>query len=418
MTIPVRNMPGAIFNRIMEDKNNKNMPAYNVGASEGIYIHIPFCLSKCVYCDFTSYAGCGSDEQRRYFDALNREAELYAKLRTADPQNAAAQLPDTIFIGGGTPSTVDASYIAGVLERLPRAQNAEITIECNPAAVLDSRLNTYRAAGINRLSMGVQSFNDAELRFLGRPHTAAEAARSFRRARQAGFDNINIDLIFGFPGQTQESWKKTLDTALELSPDHISFYSLQIEEGTPLYEKFRRDEVEQIPDEINRAMYRTAVERLTAAGYEHYEISNAAKPGRRCRHNIKYWSMARYTGLGAAAHSFDGQCRYYNPDALTEYEAAVEQKQRTGDLTAGSYKEELSVHDRMTDYIFTGLRLTEGLDLELFKQMFGEDLLKLRKEEISQFINDGLLEIVEKKNLRFTGAGLDISNYVIGELIV
>ena len=249
------------------------------------------------------------------------------------------------------------------------------------------------------------------------------------RAREAGFDNINIDLIFGFPGQTLETWNKTLDRALAMSPDHISFYSLQIEEGTPLYEKFRRDEVEQISDELNREMYRTAADRLTAEGFDHYEISNAARPGRRCRHNIKYWSMAPYTGLGAAAHSFDGSRRFYNPESLASYESAVLQKCSAGDMTAGTYIEECDINERMTDYIFTGLRLTEGLDLELFEEMFGEDLLKLQEKNISRFIEDGLLEITEKtvnddtraakkKNLRFTRAGLDISNYIIGELIV
>lgn len=412
----------------MENKNKKNAPKYNTYATEGIYIHIPFCRSKCIYCDFTSYAGCSADEQQIYFDALKREAELYAKLHEADMERAVGLLPDTIFIGGGTPSIVEASYIADVLESLPRTKNAEITIECNPAAVLDSRLKAYRAAGINRLSMGVQSFNDNELRFLGRPHTAAEAARSFERAREAGFKNINIDLIFGFPGQTLESWNKTLDKALNLSPDHISFYSLQIEEGTPLYEKFRCDEVEQIPDEINRIMYHTAVERLVAAGYEHYEISNAAKPEHRCRHNLKYWSMAPYTGLGAAAHSFDGRRRYYAPDDLSAYMSAVEEKCLMRDMTSGTYVEELSPHELMTDYIFTGLRLTEGIDLELFQEMFGKDLLQIQKECITNFVNDGLLEIVEpvkkeddciekKKNLRFTSTGLDISNYIIGTLI-
>ena len=418
-----------MISEIMENIDKNAAPAYNTQAAEGVYIHIPFCLSKCIYCDFTSYAGCGADEQRQYFDALKKEAELYARLRAAHQGKSSATLPDTIFIGGGTPSTAEASYIAEVLERLPRAQNAEITIECNPAAVLDSRLKQYRAAGINRLSMGIQSFNDAELRFLGRAHTSAEAERSFMRAREAGFDNINIDLIFGFPGQTLETWSKTLDKALELSPDHISFYSLQIEEGTPLYEKFRRDEVEQISDELNRSMYRAAADRLTAAGFDHYEISNAARPGRRCRHNIKYWSMTPYTGLGAAAHSFDGSRRFYNPDELASYEASVEQKCSACDMTSGTYIEECDIHERMTDYIFTGLRLTEGLDLELFKQMFGEDLIKLQEENINRFIDDGLMEITEKtvnddaraakkKSLRFTRAGLDISNYIIGELIV
>lgn len=431
--------------------------AYNTAEAEGVYIHVPFCLSKCVYCDFTSYAGCGEEEQRRYFEALQREAALLSRLRgwTAGggvdgsgqsaapapfyPESAdaadcaslplradrplhgrtalpAAALPDTIFIGGGTPSSVNAAYIAAVLAELPRAANAEITIECNPAAVLDERLAIYKAVGINRLSMGVQSFNDEELRFLGRAHTAAEAVRSFKKAREAGFDNINIDLIFGFPGQTFESWTKTLDTVLELSPEHISFYSLQIEEGTPLYEKFRRDEVEQIPDELNRKMYREAVSRLKEAGYEHYEISNAAKPGFRCRHNLKYWSMVPYTGIGAAAHSFDGQRRFYQPDDLAEYEASVDAKCSAMDIFVNMYIEESSLHERMTDYIFTGLRLIEGLDLELFKQMFNADLLETQRENIQRFISDDLLQLDGSK-LRFTEAGLDISNYIIGELI-
>lgn len=431
--------------------------AYNTAEAEGVYIHVPFCLSKCVYCDFASYAGCGEEEQRRYFEALQREAALLSRLRgwTAGggvdgsgqsaapapfyPESAdaadcaslplradrplhgrtalpAAALPDTIFIGGGTPSSVDAAYIAAVLDELPHSADAEITIECNPAAILDSRLAVYRAAGINRLSMGVQSFDDNELRFLGRAHTAAEAVRSFKKAREAGFDNINIDLIFGFPDQTFESWTKTLDTVLELSPEHISFYSLQIEEGTPLYEKFRRDEVEQIPDELNREMYREAVRRLKEAGYEHYEISNAAKPGFRCRHNLKYWSMAPYTGIGAAAHSFDGRRRFYQPDDLLEYEAAVEAKYRAGSITENMYIEESSLRERMTDYIFTGLRLIEGLDLELFQKMFGADLLEMQRDNIQRFIKQGLV-CAEGKKLRFTQAGLDISNYIIGELI-
>jgi oxygen-independent coproporphyrinogen-3 oxidase len=383
----------------MKNKNNSD-------TSKGIYIHIPFCVSKCIYCDFTSYPSCSQTEQQRYFDALKREASLAAVTHEAD----------SIFIGGGTPSSVDAAYIADVLAVIPKRDDAEITIECNPATLTAEKLSVYRNAGINRLSIGVQSFNDDELRFLGRIHTASEAEEAFKMARQAGFDNINTDLIFGFPGQTLESWRATLDRAMELEPEHISFYSLQIEEGTPLYEMFRHDKVEQLTDDVNRKMYHTAADILKANGYVHYEISNAAKPGRECRHNIKYWSMAPYIGLGAAAHSFDGCRRFFNPDELDKYEAAVDLKCQYGSLTQGIEVHENSLEDSITDCIFTSLRLTDGLDINAFKNMFGVDILTLKGDVISRFTSEKYLEISNGK-LRFTPAGLDISNYIIGELI-
>lgn len=398
------------------DTDKKSMPAapaYNTKAAKGIYVHIPFCLSKCIYCDFVSYAGCSIKQQRRYFDALIREAALVKSLCAAP-----AHRPDTIFIGGGTPSSVDASLMTELLNVLPRRGDAEITIECNPAAVPGEGLLRYRAAGINRLSMGVQSFNDSELGFLGRAHSAGQAELSFAAARRAGFDNINLDLIFGFPGQTLKSWRDTLKKAVSLEPEHISFYSLQIEEGTPLYEKFKRCEINQISDELNREMYHEAATYLKSSGYLHYEISNAAKPGRECRHNLKYWSMVPYIGIGASAHSFDGRRRFYNPEGLAEYEVAVDEKCLRNDITAAAAAEENTFTDSVTDYIFTGMRLTEGLDRGLFYDMFGMDIAAMPGlgEKLRRLEAEGLLELTEKK-LRFTAAGLDISNYIIGELM-
>ena len=431
----------------------------------GLYVHVPFCIKKCIYCDFNSYA-YPEDEKiavhNEYFDALYKELEMV---------NGAVNEPfETVFIGGGTPSAVNPEYIAGLLKRIPLAKDTEVTTEANPGTLDAKKLAAYRKAGINRISMGVQSFNDDELRFLGRIHSADEAMEAFRIARAAGFDNVNIDLIFGFPGHTLESWKKTLETAIELGPEHISFYSLQIEEGTPLYEMFRRDEAEQISDELNREMYHTALSMLKDAGYCHYEISNAAKEGRFCRHNLKYWTMAPYAGIGAGAHSFTGGTRAFNYGDISDYIESVSkayevwrsglaaadgvfvlsgvddrafnetdsgngfksENLRIDDLNGSSverlkhnywaaYAEEvdnLSRDDLISDFIFTGLRLVDGFSLALFKQLFSEDFEDMFKAEVNSLTEEGLLQFSnEHERLGLTDKGLDLSNYVISRFL-
>lgn len=469
----------------------------------GIYIHIPFCVQKCIYCDFNSIPGCSEELQSGYFDALKQEitdfqsalafpkspfssdggalasrkspsspdgGALLSKSAdsigsfSADVDDAAdkndedvSAFADTLFIGGGTPSSVPPHLIEELMDCIRKSeivygvcsdqtvqkeqgeqieqreskrflsQDAEVTMEINPGTVDRESLIRYRKAGINRLSMGVQSFCDEELRFLGRIHSAKDAEQCFYDARKAGFDNINIDLIFGFPGNTIESWRQTLKKALNLKPDHISFYSLQIEEGTPLYRMFREDAVEQVSDEINRQMYHEAVKLLQENGYLHYEISNASLPGRQCQHNLKYWSMCDYIGFGVSAHSylrdhiFDDpeKCngiRYFNEDDIFSYMARIKSDDR-GYIPFNVFQNSLT--DEISESIFTAMRKTEGLDIGWFDRRFagsGITFLDEYGEKIEPFLRDGFL-VLEKNHLRFTLKGFDISNYILSELI-
>lgn len=381
----------------------------------GIYVHIPFCVRKCLYCDFPSRPAADPGEITDYFDALYTEIEAWKR---ADPRD---ELPaDTVFIGGGTPSSVPADYIAGIVERLPVAEGAEITIEANPGTLDAETLALYRSCGINRISLGVQSFQDSELRSLGRIHDAAAAEKSAAMAREAGFSGLNLDLMFGFPGQTMESWEDTLGRALALRPGHLSFYSLQIEEETPFYDMIRSGQLEQISDELNRAMYHRAIDLLSEQGYTHYEISNAALPGQMCRHNRKYWTMRPYIGMGAAAHSFLQGHRFANPADIRGYINSME-KYRLREADFGAVlRERLSQpvdrEDRMSDFLFTGMRLREGISLEEFYLLFGERLEARREKEIRGFIHSGDLAI-EDGQLCFTRKGLDITNFILMELM-
>lgn len=363
---------------------------------------------------------------RAYFDALRTECGLLFSLPAASDEReqrlleyTAAVLPaDSLFIGGGTPSVVDAEYIAELMPLLPMTEDAERTIEANPGTLSPDKLRKYRDCGINRLSLGVQSFHDEELAFLGRIHRREDAVSGFEAARAMGFDNISLDLMFGFPGQTLGSWRETLETAVSLEPEHLSFYSLQIEEDTPLYRMFREDAVEQIPDELNRKMYHEAVRFLQKNGYERYEISNAARPGRACRHNLKYWTMAPYFGLGIGAHSFVSDRRYAGPDTIEEYLQLVDKLEQSGHYF--DFRErDMSVNspeDSMSDYLFTGLRLTRGIALRDFEQRFGVGFREKYEEALDRHLQDGTM-ILEDGILRFTDNGIDLSNHVLIDFI-
>lgn len=405
----------------------------------GFYIHVPFCVKKCIYCDFLSDPGCSEEQIRLYFQAVEKEIQILLQgsqeaesgtmfissdRRKSALENhlrgcAAKALPaDSVFFGGGTPSLADPSSIQSVLSLLPLTADAEITMEANPGTLTPEKLRAFRSCGINRVSLGVQSFQDHELAFLGRIHDSREAVETIREVRRAGFDNLNIDLIFGFPGQTLTSWKQTLQTAIELQPEHLSFYSLQIEEGTPLYRLFREDQVEQIPDELNREMYHYAVEILKSSGYGHYEISNAALPGRECRHNLKYWTMTPYFGLGAGSHSFLGGVRYFSPDSREGYLHLVDgmDQQSSCFLPRGEDLIENTVEDSMSDYLFTGLRLIGGISVSRFEQYFGINFSERYREALDRHLKDGTMELREGF-LRFTEKGLDLSNYILMDFI-
>ncbi|MCI8283998.1 MAG: radical SAM family heme chaperone HemW [Firmicutes bacterium] len=392
----------------------------NTKKALGIYIHIPFCVRKCIYCDFSSYTDWNKSIEEQYFRALYREAELLADMigEMSEVYAGSAIFPDTVFIGGGTPSAVDENYIAGLLNIIPAAEGAEITIEANPGTLTEKKLHLYRECGINRISIGVQSFNDSELSFLGRIHNGREAEAAVNMARNAGFDNINIDLIFGFPGHDMKSWQETLRKAVNLKPQHISFYSLQIEEGTRLYKMFRKEEIEQISDELNREMYHYAADFLSSAGLNRYEISNASLPKKECRHNLKYWDMSQYIGIGAGAHSFFREDRFFNPSGINDYIDFTDLNFYgiNSNFFTGRKFFKNSFEDNVTDYIFTGMRRINGISIEDFNSRFAADFDEIYSRRIKKYMEDGFLE-KSGGFLRFTEKGLDITNYILADMI-
>lgn len=377
-------------------------------SSLGIYIHIPFCRQKCSYCDFVSFSvGAGApDLQRSYIEALKREVALQADLWAEKRQ------VDTIYIGGGTPTTLEPGLIGEVLEEIFRRfsvvgpDRLEMTIEANPESVDTLSCRRLKAMGFNRASLGVQSLNDQVLRSLGRIHDSRCAAESFYRIREIVTDNVNVDVMFGLPEQTTEIWTKTVEQLLLWQPSHVSFYSLQLEEGTLLYNLYRDRKLELPSWACNRAMYHTALELLKQADYEHYEVSSAALPGRRCRHNLKYWSMQEYLGLGLSAHSYLEGVRYENTPALDRYIAG-------DDLLSADPG---SRADRIGDYLFTELRRIEGFEFSDFVRYFGTDFRALYDAPAAALIREGLL-LSDGVSLRLSPEGLDQTNIVLGRLL-
>lgn len=364
---------------------------------KGIYIHIPFCKIKCAYCDFVSYEGQESYTDV-YIDALEREMTQY--------EGTAA---DTVFIGGGTPSILSAEQIKRltslVYKKFDIPENCEFTIEVNPGAVDEEKAAAMLEGGINRVSVGVQSFNDAELKRIGRIHDAKTARDTVLMLKRAGFDNISLDLMTSLPNQTGESLTDTLKMALSLPVKHISAYSLIIEEGTPIEKDYSAGKL-VLPDEKeDREMYAAVIDKLSRNGFEQYEISNFAKHGFECRHNIKYWTMQPYIGLGAAAHSFDGERRFYNTSDLHEY-------------IRGSEKEVISLTrgDKMSEFMITGLRMNAGVSAEAFAGLFGVPLDTVYGREIEKFISLGLMRR-EGGRYALTRRGVDISNSVLCEFV-
>lgn len=324
----------------------------------GIYIHIPFCRRKCLYCDFCSFTDTDESLRRRYVDALVRE--LYAYREKLAPYRVS-----TVFIGGGTPSLLASEETERVFDALRNCfdldADAEITSEVNPATADGEKLARWRALGINRLSIGVQSFSDAELSALGRLHTADGAEAFYRAARRAGFGNIGMDLMYGIPGQTKASLTATLHRMIGLAPEHISAYSLQVEEGTPFYD--RRETLALPSDDENADFYDLVTHTLAEAGYRHYEISNYAKPGYESRHNLRYWRMSPYIGIGVAAYSyFEGE-RYGHGRDFSAYLA--------DDFTRRPPAEPRGADDTEEEYIMLALRLADGIDDEDFRRAFG-----------------------------------------------
>lgn len=371
-----------------------------------LYLHMPFCVRKCAYCDFLSFP-TDQETQNLYTRRLREDIDAMGKKYGDIPV-------DTIFIGGGTPSVPDSALIVGIMEHVRKAfhvaEGAEISMEANPGTVTREKLTDYRRAGINRLSFGLQSANDRELKLLGRIHTWAEFLESFHLARECGFTNINIDLMSALPGQTSESWKDTLKRVTDLNPEHISAYSLIIEDGTPFGEKYGSEEGRKLlPDEDSeREMYHETKRFLRDCGYERYEISNYAKPGRACRHNIGYWTGLPYLGLGLGASSYMDGCRFAVNSDMKQY---LEEK--PGMFTD---VEKLTKKDMEEEFFYVGLRMTAGVSLPEFERRFGVS---------AKDVYPGLMEMfVEEKAAVFQGDrfvltdyGLDVSNYIMAQFL-
>jgi len=367
-----------------------------------IYIHIPFCRAKCLYCDFLSQADCAT-LFAPYVDAVC--AHIAAKAG-----DFAGYEVETVFFGGGTPTVLAAADLARILDVLRNnftfSAAVNITTEANPETVDAAYLQALHGAGFNRISFGVQSFNDTFLTAVGRLHSAARAKSAVREAAAAGFDDINIDLMFALPFQTIEDFAACLDTAIALPVTHISCYALTIEDGTPL--AGRHDLLDAVCDEdTDRAMYHLAAERLTQNGFEHYEISNWARPGKLCRHNLGYWTGRQYAGFGAGAHSLIDSKRLANTDDINAYVS--------GDF-APIVMEELDIDAAMAEFVILGLRLTQGINAAEFQRRFGRGLTDTYGAIFAHLRAQGLLEPI-KNGIKLTKKGLDLSNIVFAELV-
>lgn len=375
-----------------------------------LYIHIPFCIRKCAYCDFLS--GPADDRTiANYIEALKREI-----LSQGDWSKE--YLVKTIFLGGGTPSVLSGKQMQEIFDALRTVfeidSNAEISMEANPGTVTKENLIAYRRAGVNRISFGLQSTNNEELKTLGRIHTFEAFLESYQMARECGFSNINVDLISAVPNQTVESWEQSVKNILELHPEHISAYSLIIEEGTPFFEKFGEGSEGEFllpSEEDERLMYERTEELLNAAGYHRYEISNYALEGKECKHNLGYWERKEYLGLGLGASSLMKNERFRNCDDLLFY---IEHSQDASKIREIEGK--LSQQEQMEEFIFLGLRKVVGISYRKFEETFGITLEECYGKGINNMKKQQLLE-EENGMLRLTKKGIDISNYVFAKIL-
>lgn len=377
----------------------------------GIYIHIPFCIRKCAYCDFLSFAS-EEEARKKYIRSLISEIEQWNDIKRWHITS--------IFIGGGTPSVLKKEETALILEAVYNKfqvdDDAEITTEANPGTLTKDKLYTYREHGINRLSLGLQSVHDQELNLLGRIHTYEDFLKGFHMAREAGFKNINVDLMSALPGQTVDSWRKSLSEILRLKAEHVSAYSLIIEEGTPFYEKYAEDarlrdmgeDCQILPSEEDERRMYYETRRLTKEyGLEQYEISNYAKPGYECRHNQAYWLRQDYLGFGLGASSLIDNVRFRNTADLAQYNLGVFKKEET---------EVLSVQEQMEETMFLGLRMKDGVSLEEFETVFHTPFSAVYGKAVQELKKEGLVH-VEDKRILLTEKGFDLSNYTLAQFL-
>ena len=388
-------------------------------------------MQKCVYCDFLS-APAGEDVKRKYIEALVCEINITCGLYN---DRLSGYQVKTIFFGGGTPSAVKPEYIRDIMkclnEHFDIAEGAEVTIECNPGTLDINKADIYRECGINRISFGLQSADNTELKMLGRIHTFEQFKESLSIAEKAGFDNINVDIMSALPGQTMESYKRTVEKVLECNVKHISAYSLIVEEGTPLYDRLDTDYPELPDEDTERQMYYYTQDSLASAGYVHYEISNYARPGYECRHNISYWERTDYLGFGVGAASLFQEIRYTNITDINMYIDKCGGMINAGscmdnNVTAGNYNrlyeiyddiQKLSLNDRMEEFMFLGLRKIAGISKSEFERTFSKNIYDVYGNVIKENVCNGLLTDNEDR-IKLTDRGVDISNVVMAEFLL
>lgn len=365
----------------------------------GLYVHIPFCVRKCNYCDFCSVSE-REHEMQKYVDVLISEIESYKTKNV---------LLDTVFIGGGTPSLLSPKLFEALVRAIFQSFNvtsdAEFSVEANPGTLTREKLALYKSLGVNRLSLGVQSVHENELKMLGRIHTYDEFLVTYNMARELGLDNINVDLMYGIPYQTVASFERTLESVISLSPEHISCYGLIIEEGTPFFKY--KDKLPLPTEDEECDMYYLADSKLEACGYVHYEISNYSKPNKFCRHNLKYWKDEEYIGVGLSAHSYFENTRYYNSDVFSEYYE---------NFSAKYEYENRGCNKDPFEYVMLAMRLSDGLFLSQYEEIFGTSFLSGREEKISLYISQGLM-LLSDDRLSLTPKGFYVSNSILTELL-
>jgi oxygen-independent coproporphyrinogen-3 oxidase len=374
----------------------------------GVYIHIPFCKSRCSYCDFATDVYRNNESVERYVNALCQEIENYALTNV----QASANLVETLYFGGGTPSLLSAKQLEKILNTLQKhfifTEKIEFTLEMNPATVTLEKLQDFKSLGVNRASFGVQTFDDRALKILARGHDANDAHTTFQLLRQANFENISFDLIAGLPNQTLGNWEDNLNRALDLQPEHLSLYLLEIHESTPLAEQIRSKR-QPLPDEdLAAEMYELMLEKVAEFGYEQYEISNFSKPNFQSKHNNKYWLCEPVVAFGVSAHSFDGKSRWANERDTNKYVSLIEKGENPI-----VYNEEI---DLASEFIFLNLRLTKGLDLLEYQQKFKVNLQAKFAKDLDNLLEANLVEI-NKNNLRLTKKGMVYSNEVFAVFV-
>lgn len=375
--------------------------------SKGLYIHIPFCVQKCKYCDFTSYVADGN-EKDKYLDSLEKELKMY-KINQEEIS--------TIFIGGGTPTILNKIQLKRLFkmieDNVDLKKVEEYSIEANPGTLSIEKLKIMKDAGVNRLSIGLQAVQDKHLLFMGRIHNLKQFEESFYNARKVGFDNINIDVIFAFDTQSLEDWKETIDYVAEIKPEHISAYSLIIEEGTDFFEMYKKGELKDIDEEKYLDMYRYTVEKLKKYGFYQYEISNFCNAGYECKHNIKYWNCDEYFGVGVGASGYINNERYTNVKTLNDYSKATD-----SNVFPIKSKEVLDFKEHFNEKIMLGLRMNSGINLSLIDKINNQELEKCIIKSIENYQKKGYIEKCKDNTIKLTQSGREISNSIIVDLML